>query len=440
MRQILSGGQIWRHGGFQPGDLVLENGRVAGAGIPIPASACVPVSPFVSRSDFSGSVFDCRGLSILPGFVDVHVHFREPGFSYKETIASGTAAAAAAGVTQVCTMPNLSPPPDTLPHLQAQLDLIARGACVRVTPFGCITRGQRGAGGLADLEALAPFVAGFSDDGRGVQDEALMEAAMRAAKRLGKPIVAHCEDNALLRPGGCVHAGRYAAAHGLAGISSESEWRQVERDLKLAAKTGCRYHVCHVSTKESVALIRQAQRAGVAVSCETAPHYLLLCEDDLRDEGRFKMNPPLRAAADREALREGLADGTIDVVATDHAPHAAAEKNGGLAGSLMGVVGLETAFPALYTGLVLPGLLPMARLVEAMCLAPRRLFCLPGGCAAGDEADLAAVDLGADWTVDPEQFFSQGRATPFAGWRLRARSELTFVKGCVVWQRTTRGN
>ncbi len=297
MRQLLTGGQVFRESAFHPEALVIENGLVSGAG--------VSVSKFES-----GNSIDCRGLSILPGLVDVHVHLREPGFSFKETIASGTAAAAAGGVTQVCSMPNLSPPPDSLEHLKAQLEAIRRDARVRVTPYGCITRGQKGAGELADLEALAPCVAGFSDDGRGVQAEELMEAAMRLAKRLDKPIVAHCEDNTLLKPGGCVHEGRYAAAHGHVGISSESEWRQVERDLKLAARTGCRYHVCHISTKESVALIRQAKRAGVAVTCETAPHYLLLCEDDLQEDGRFKMNPPLRSAADRDALLEGLADGT----------------------------------------------------------------------------------------------------------------------------------
>ena len=425
MRQLLTGGQVFREGAFHPGDLVIENGLVAGAG--------VSVSKFES-----GNSIDCRGLFILPGLVDVHVHLREPGFSFKETIATGTAAAAAGGVTQVCSMPNLSPPPDGMEHLQAQLEAIRRDARVRVTPFGCITRGQRGAGELADMEAMAPYVAGFSDDGRGVQAEELMEAAMRLAKRLDRPIVAHCEDNALLKPGGCIHEGRYAAAHGHVGISSESEWRQVERDLKLAAKTGCRYHVCHISTKESVALIRQAKAAGTAVSCETAPHYLLLCEDDLGEDGRFKMNPPLRTAADRDALLEGLADGTIDVIATDHAPHTAQEKAKGLDGSLMGVVGLETAFAVLYTGLVKRGVLSLAGLVEKMSLAPRRIFGLPGGAGPGQEADLAVFDLDGEYEIDPETFLSMGRATPFAGWRVQGRNMLTMVKGCVVWQRNTQ--
>ena len=423
MRQILAGGDIFRKDGFLRRDLVIENGIVAGIG--------------VGDSD-GGNLIDCRGYSILPGLVDVHVHLREPGFSFKETIASGTAAAAAGGVTAVCSMPNLDPAPDDLEHLEVQLKAIQKDARVRVVPFGCITRGQKGTGELAALEAMAPYVAGFSDDGRGVQEDALMEQAMRLAKRLDRPIVAHCEDNRLLRPGGCIHDGRYAAAHGLVGISSESEWRQVERDLKLAAKTGCRYHVCHVSTKESVALIRQAKRAGVAVSCETAPHYLLLCEDDLADEGRFKMNPPLRTAADRDALLEGLGDGTIDVIATDHAPHTREEKSRGLADSLMGVVGLETAFPVLYTKLVLGGVLSLASLVEKMSLAPRRLFRLPGGLDVGASADLAVFDLGKEYTVDPETFSSMGRATPFAGWRVRGESRMTMVKGEVVWQRNTQ--
>ena len=429
MRQVFTGGQIFHRDCFLQGDLVIENGIVAGIGVGDSNGG-----NFIN----CGSFINCKGLSVLPGLVDVHVHLREPGFSFKETIASGTAAAAAGGVTAVCSMPNLDPAPDDLKHLEVQLEAIRKDARVRVLPFGCITRGQKGIGALADLEAMAPYVAGFSDDGRGVQEDALMEQAMRLAKRLDRPIVAHCEDNRLLRPGGCIHDGRYAAAHGLVGISSESEWRQVERDLKLAAKTGCRYHVCHISTKESVELIRQAKRAGVEVSCETAPHYLLLCEDDLADEGRFKMNPPLRTAADRDALLEGLCDGTIDVIATDHAPHTAEEKSRGLAGSLMGVVGLETSFPVLYTKLVLGGVLRLPELVEKMSLAPRRLFRLPGGLEKGEQADLAVFDLSKEYTVDPEAFYSMGRATPFAGWQVRGESRMTMVKGEVVWQRNTQ--
>ena len=427
MHKRLTGGMVYEKGRFRKKDLVIANGVVHNA----------------AEFDFSigaGETISCATSFILPGFVDVHVHLREPGFSFKETIATGTAAAARAGVTQVCSMPNLAPPPDDLPHLTVQLDAIRQSAVVRVTPYGCITRGQAGSGALADMEAMAPYVAGYSDDGRGVQPDEVMEAAMRTAARLQKPIVAHCEDNRLLHPGGCIHDGRYAAAHGLVGISSESEWRQVERDLKLAAKTGCRYHVCHISTKESVALIREAKRAGVAVSCETAPHYLLLCEDDLQDDGRFKMNPPLRTAADRDALLQGLCDGTIDVIATDHAPHTAEEKAKGLAGSLMGIVGLETAFPLLYTHLVLPRVLTLEELVEKMCLAPRRLFGLPGGCEEGQQADLAVLNLDAEYRIDPNEFASMGRSTPFAGWQVRAKNRMTLVKGSVVWQESTQEN
>ena len=315
--------------------------------------------------------------ALMPGFCDVHVHLREPGFSYKETIKSGTRAAARGGFTDVCTMPNLDPVPDCPSHLAAQEEIIARDAIVRVHPYGAITVGERGKQ-LAELEALAPRVVAFSDDGHGVQDAALMREAMLRAKALGKLIVAHCEDNTLLR-GGYIHDGSYAQAHGHRGIISESEWGQIARDLELAAQTGCGYHVCHISTKESVRLIREAKKSGVDVSCETAPHYLLLDENDLGEDGRFKMNPPLRAREDREALLEGLLDGTVDMIATDHAPHAAAEKAKGLAGSAFGIVGLETAFPLLYTGLVRKGILSLEALVEKMSFAPRRRFGIPMG-------------------------------------------------------------
>jgi len=370
---------------------------------------------------------------ILPGFVDVHVHLREPGFSYKETIATGTRAAARGGCTAVCPMPNLDPVPDSAAHLAPQLDAIEKDAVVRVLPYGSITCGEKGEM-LADLEALAPFVAGFSDDGRGVQSEALMRQAMQKAKALGKPIVAHCEDNALLRPGGCVHDGEYAAAHGLVGISSESEWRQLERDLNLVRETGCAYHVCHVSTKESVALIRRAKAEGLDVTAETAPHYLLLNDSMLRDEGRFKMNPPVRAEADRQALLEAVRDGTIDMIATDHAPHSAQEKSRGLAGSLMGVVGLECAFPVLYTGLVRTGELSLERLVELMSIAPRRRFGIPGGTEPGQDADFCVVDLNEKFTIDPDTFLSMGRATPFAGREVYGKVKYTAVKGKMVWK------
>ncbi len=381
-------------------------------------------------------VVDLKGATVVPGLVDVHVHLREPGFSYKETIATGTAAAAAGGYTLVCAMPNLNPAPDTAATLAVQRELIAREAVVKVVPYGCITRGQRGGGELADLAAMAPSVVGFSDDGRGVQDDETMRRAMVEAARLGKPIVAHCEVNELLR-GGYIHDGEYCRAHGHRGSSSESEWRQVERDLRLVAETGCRYHVCHVSTKESVELVRQAKAAGLAVSCETAPHYLLLCDEDLQEEGRWKMNPPLRSRADRAALVEGIQDGTIEVIATDHAPHSAEEKSRGLERSAMGIVGLECAFGVLYTGLVRTGVVTLERLVELMSVNPRRLFGFGGGLRPGEAADFTVLDLDTPYAIDPERFRSKGRATPFAGRTVTGRAVRTVVDGRCVYDEET---
>ena len=381
-------------------------------------------------------VVDLKGATVVPGLVDVHVHLREPGFSYKETIATGTAAAAAGGYTLVCAMPNLNPAPDTAATLAVQRELIAREAVVKVVPYGCITRGQRGGGELADLAAMAPSVVGFSDDGRGVQDDETMRRAMVEAARLGKPIVAHCEVNELLR-GGYIHDGDYCRAHGHRGISSESEWRQVERDLRLVAETGCRYHVCHVSTKESVELVRQAKAAGLAVSCETAPHYLLLCDEDLQEEGRWKMNPPLRSRADRAALVEGIQDGTIEVIATDHAPHSAEEKSRGLERSAMGIVGLECAFGVLYTGLVRTGVETLDRLEELMSVNPRRLFGFGGGLRPGEAADFTVLDLDTPYAIDPERFRSKGRATPFAGRTVTGRAVRTVVDGRCVYDEET---
>ncbi len=380
-------------------------------------------------------VLTLTGKLLIPGLVDVHVHLREPGFFYKETIATGTLAAARGGYTAVCAMPNLNPAPDTPAHVAAQRALIDRNARVRVYPYGCITMGQRGGGELCDYAALSPHVIAFSDDGRGVQSESDMREAMRRIKAVGGLLAAHCEDESLLG-GGCIHDGRYARIHGHRGISSESEWRQVERDLRLAKETGCRYHVCHVSTKESVALIRRAKREGVDVTCETAPHYLLLCDEDLQEDGRFKMNPPIRDRADREALVEGLLDGTVDMVATDHAPHSAEEKGRGLEKSLMGVVGLECAFPVLYTGLVTTGAVPLERLIEAMTDAPRMRFGLPPVALDGGGAeDFAVFDLDEEYGIDPDEFASLGRATPFEGMRVRGRCVYTSVGGETVWQR-----
>ena len=364
---------------------------------------------------------------IFPGFVDVHVHLREPGFSYKETVKSGTLASAHGGYTAVCSMPNLNPVPDSRENLDEQLCVIERDACIRVYPYGSITVGQQGER-LSDMEAMADDVIAFSDDGRGVQSDDMMREAMLKAKALGKMIVAHCEVNELLR-GGYIHDGEYARAHGHKGICSESEWRQIERDLRLAEETGCAYHVCHISTKESVEIIRQAKKRGVDVTCETGPHYLILCDEDLQEEGRFKMNPPLRSREDREALIEGIKDGTIDMIATDHAPHSAEEKSKGLAGSLMGVVGIETAFPLLYTHLVLKGVITLERLIELMSINPRRRFAVGGGTDDGDCADFTVVDLDAEYAIDSGDFYSMGKATPFEGCRVKGKIIHTFLKG-----------
>ena len=371
------------------------------------------------------SALDSSRFVIFPGFCDVHVHFREPGFSYKETIATGSRASARGGYTAVCTMPNLNPVPDSPETLQPQLDAIKKDARIAVYPSGAITKGEKGEV-LADLEAMAPKVVGFSDDGRGVQSPLLMEQAMRKARELGKLIVAHCEDNSLLR-GGYIHDGRYARDHGHRGICSESEWGPIARDLELAAKTGASYHVCHISTKESVEIIRQAKKSGVDVTCETGPHYLTMDDSMLREEGRFKMNPPLRSKDDRLALVEGLRDGTIDMIATDHAPHSAEEKSRGLQGSAFGVVGLETAFPILYTCLVRPGLLPMDRLLAALVTNPRNRFGIPMG------NDFSVWDLNAQYQIDPGDFLSQGKATPFEGWQVFGRCMATFRNGKPVY-------
>lgn len=380
-------------------------------------------------------VIDCKSkLLLLPGFADVHVHLREPGFSYKETIKTGTEAAAAAGYTLLCTMPNVNPVPDCPENLKVQTDMIERDAVIDVLPFASITKNRRGRGELVDFAALAPMVAGFSDDGTGIQTGDLMEEAMRRCVKTGKLISAHCEDESLLH-GGYIHDGAYCRAHGHKGICSESEWGQIERDLALAEKTGCRYHVCHISTKESVQLIREAKKRGVPVTCETAPHYLVLCEDDLQEDGRFKMNPPLRSAADRQALIEGVQDGTIDVIATDHAPHSAEEKARGLKGSAMGVVGLETAFPVLYTKLVKTGVISLERLVQMMSVRPREIFGLAGGkIEPGAPADLCLIDPERVFTVEPDKFKSKGRATPFAGMQLQGVNLLTLRRGEIVYE------
>ena len=380
----------------------------------------------VSRFLDGYSFFNSPQYAIFPGFCDVHVHFREPGFSYKETIASGSLAAARGGYTDVCTMPNLKPVPDTLENLNVQRAIIETDACIHVHPYGAITVGEQGEA-LADLTAMAPYVPGFSDDGRGVQDRERMRQAMLKAKELGKPIVAHCEDNRLLH-GGYIHDGAYAAAHGHRGICSESEWGPVARDLELVKEIGCAYHVCHISAKETVDVIRKAKAEGVNVTCETGPHYLVMDDSMLLEEGRFKMNPPLRSKEDREALILGIQDGTIDMIATDHAPHSAEEKARGLEKSPFGVVGIETAFPVLYTYLVKPGIITLERLLELLTVNPRNRFRLP----LGD--DFTVWDLEAEYPIDPADFVSMGKATPFEGWNVQGRCLATVCDGKLVYK------
>ncbi|MBR1488498.1 MAG: dihydroorotase [Bacteroidales bacterium] len=419
---LLKGGTLIDAAGRRRADILVRDGRIAAIG---------PDLVFASGAE----VIDCSGRLVSEGFTDIHVHFREPGQGYKETIRTGSLAAAHGGYTTVCAMPNLNPVPDSPETLALEQEIIDRDACIRVLPYAAITRGRRGEQ-LVDFAALKDRCCAFSDDGSGVQREEMMRSAMQAAAREDVIIAAHCEDNTLLH-GGYIHDGRYAAAHGHKGICSESEWGQIARDLRLAEETGCRYHVCHISCAESVELIRAAKARGVRVTCETGPHYLSLCEDDLQEDGRFKMNPPLRRAEDRQALIEGLLDGTIDAIATDHAPHSAEEKSRGLAGSAMGIVGLETAFPVLYTDLVLPGIVSLERVIEALTSGPRTAFRLgspAAGLQPGAPADLTVIDPDAAWTVDPADFRSMGKATPFAGKPVRSRIVLTLKDGVPVWQ------
>ena len=416
---VIRGCEIYLGGAFVPAELEVRGGVVTALG-----GGIVPGE--------GASVYNFKNCIVVPGLADVHVHLREPGFSYKETVASGTRAAARSGYAALCAMPNLSPVPEDAATLAQELDIIRRDAVIDVLPYGAITRGQRGEQ-LADMAAMSPYVCGFSDDGRGVQSRELMRAAMLEAKRLGRPIAAHCEDNSLLR-GGYIHAGEYAKAHGHRGICSESEWGPIARDIELLRETGCAYHVCHISTAESAALIRSAKREGLDITCETAPHYLLLSDSDLQEDGRFKMNPPLRSERDRLALIEALRDGTIDILATDHAPHSAEEKSRGLAGSAFGITGLETAFPLLWTGLVEPGIISRERLIELMSTAPARRFGIESGIELGGPATFAVFETETTYRIDPERFASKGRATPFAGREVRGRCVLNVVRGREVWR------
>lgn len=415
---LLRGGEIVAGAQRTTGDILVRDGRIEAIrpGLPVPEGA---------------EVIDLAGKTVVPAFADIHVHFREPGFTAKETIRTGSMAAARGGYTAVCAMPNLDPVPDSPETLAVEQAAIDRDAVISVLPYCSITKGRKGLE-LVDFKALKGSCIAFSDDGSGVQDETMMRSAMEAAAREDVIIAAHCEDNSLLR-GGYIHDGRYAALHGHKGICSESEWGQIARDLELCEETGCHYHVCHISTKESVELIRKAKARGVNVTCETAPHYLVLCEDDLQEDGRFKMNPPLRSAEDREALLEGLLDGTIDAIATDHAPHTAEEKSRGLAGSAMGIVGLETSFPVLYSSLVRTGKVSLERLVEAMSTAPRRIFRIGGALEPGMPADIAVLDLENEFTIDSNTFLSKGRSTPFDGWKVRGRVLMTFKDGKVIY-------
>lgn len=413
---IITGANVWCEGKFITADVSIHDRKVSAVGEAALLSG-------------TGKIISGEGKYLVPGLVDLHVHFREPGYSYKETIRTGSDAAAAGGFTTVCTMPNLNPAPDDVENLKRQLDIIRLDACVDVLPYATITKKRMGHE-LVDYRMLAPWVAGFSDDGTGVQDGEVMLAAMRGIAPTGKILAAHCEVESLLN-GGYIHDGEYARAHGHRGICSESEWAEIDRDIKMAEETGCRLHVCHISTKESVDLIRKAKARGVKVTCETGPHYLTFCDEDLQEHGRFKMNPPIRSRADRDALRQGVIDGTIDVIATDHAPHAANEKGKGLEKSAMGVVGLETSFAAVYTTMVESGLMPFSRLVEAMAINGRKILGLPGsdGIRPGDKADLTLLDLGQEWTVNPSDFRSMGQSTPYDGMMLKGKPVLTISNG-----------
>ena len=434
MSTLLKNASIFPREGFRKQDVLIADHRVL-------------FVDSMNMNTTADAVYDLNGLFIIPGFVDVHVHLREPGFSYKETIRTGTEAAAHGGYTAVCAMPNLKPVPSNLADLQVELDAIRKDALVHVYPYGAITEHQTGRGAIGRMEEIAPFVIAYSDDGKGMQEEVTMREAMTRAKKLDRMIVAHCEDETELRPGGCIHEGEYARLHHHVGINSASEWKQVERDVRLAEETGARYHVCHVSTKESVDIIREAKKRGVRVTAETGPHYLMFTDMDLQESGSWKMNPPIRSAEDRHALLEGIKDGTIDCIITDHAPHSAEEKSRGLDKSAFGIVGLETCFPALYRNLVLrdpehpdsgKGAITLEKLLELMCVNPRKTFGIAGPqyMEEGVEADLTVLDLEKVWTVDSTKFYSQGHSTLYDGMEVQGEVVKTFVGGREVYDRT----
>ena len=414
---LMKNANVFTNGVFLKQDLIVSNGIIKAMGKDL----------FFDNA----TVIDLKGLTVFSGFVDVHVHLREPGFFYKETIKSGSEACAHGGYTTVFSMPNLKPCPDSAENLKAQLDIIEKDAVINVIPFGTITVNQAGEK-LSDMEEMSHMVCGFSDDGKGVQSEEMMLAAMEKAKALGKVISAHCEDNSLLN-GGYIHDGEYAKRNGHKGICSESEWGPIKRDIELIRKTGCKYHVCHISCKESVELIRNAKKEGIDITCETAPHYLTMNDMMLKDEGRFKMNPPIRSEEDRLALIEGIKDGTIDMIATDHAPHSAEEKSKGLSGSLMGVVGIETAFAVCYTKLVKTGIITLEKLTELLSKNARERFCLGGGLKVGEKADITVFDLNEKYVINPDDFLSKGKATPFENEEVYGKCKLTLCKGKIVY-------
>jgi dihydroorotase len=421
MELVIKNGNVFTDGKIKNCDIRIKNGLIAeiGEGVSCDADMCA---------------IDAMGKLVIPGLSDAHVHLREPGFSYKETIKTGTLAAAHGGYTTICAMPNLDPVPDSYDNLYEEQEIIYRDAVVRVYPYGAITKGEKGQE-LSDLEDMTELAVAFSDDGKGVQSDDMMRSAMIKAKELGKLITAHCEDESLLTKGWSVHEGKYSKEHNLIGNPSESEWKQVERDLRLVRETGCGYHVCHVSTKESVELVRKAKAEGVDVTCETGPHYLALCDEDLQDDGRFRMNPPIRSREDRDALIAGILDGTVDMIATDHAPHSAEEKSGGIAGSLNGIVGLECAFPVMYTTLVKGGILPIEKLIDLMSFAAKRRFNLAGanGIKVGETADIAIFDVENKFKINSDTFLSMGKATPFDGWEVYGKCLLTLCGGEVAW-------
>lgn len=417
MNYILSGAKVFYNNKFTSSDVLISNGVIS------------DMSPDLVKNPVK---IDLNNCFIFPGLVDVHVHLREPGFIYKETVLSGSRAAARGGFTHVFAMPNLNPVPDSVTSLLPILDRIKKTSAVNVYQYGALTVGEQGKE-LADISGMSKYTRYFSDDGRGVQSESLMRSAMEAVKKTGGILAAHCEDNSLLA-GSNIHDGEYAKAHGIKGISSESEWRQIERDLRLARETGVKYHVCHISTKESVALIRRAKKEGIDVTCETAPHYLILDDSRLQNDGRFKMNPPLRSPKDREALVEGIIDGTIDCIATDHAPHSSEEKSKGLSGSVMGVVGLETSFAVMYTHFVKTGIISLEKLICLMHTNPAARFGIDAGIKKGKTANLTVFDLNKEYTVNTNEFMSMGRSTPFDGTKVYGRCLMTVANGNIVWR------